>query len=386
LLGSNRTPALQFHQILSSDRRQVIDMSSHKPPALVVGTGFGCRIQIPALSAAGFEVAGLVGTDPARTRERAEANGVPNAFTDLEQAIASTGAIAVAVAAPPHTHKELTLTAISRGCHVLCEKPFAKNLAEARAMFEAAERAGIAHLVGHEFRWVPERAMLARVIAEGAIGQPRLATFTSFIPYLVNPDIDVPSWWFDVEAGGGWLGAAGSHLIDWIRLLLGEFASLSAALPRLSGHQGADDSFVFRFQSSAGTEGVVQQAAAAWGPPVDIVRVLGTEGTAWMEGTDVHIADRNGARVVSIAEDLQLPALPPLGADSRQETAKWRMLVQVELRPYVRLCESFRVLIEGGTPSKAVPIPTFADGVAEMEVIDAIRASAANGGAMVRLK
>ncbi len=361
-------------------------MRSAQPPALVVGTGFGCRIQIPALRAAGFDVVGLVGTDLGRTRERAEANAVRNAFTDLDQAIIRTGVVAVAVATPPHTHEQLTLTAISRGCHVLCEKPFAKDHAEARAMLEAAERAGVAHLVGHEFRWMPERAMLARVIAEGVIGQPRLATFTSFIPYLVNPDINMPAWWFDVEAGGGWLGAAGSHLIDWIRTLLGDFASLSAALPRLSGHHGADDSFVFRFQSSGGAEGVVQQTAAAWGPALDVVRVLDTEGTAWVEGSDIRVADREGTRVVPTADDLRLPPLPPLGSDPRQETAKWRLLVQSELRPYVRLCESFRVLIEGGAPPKAVSLPTFADGVAEMEVLDAIRASAASSGSTIRLK
>jgi predicted dehydrogenase len=78
-------------------------MSRDKISAVVVGTGFGCRVQIPALRAAGFDVAGLVGTDAARTRERAELNDVRDAFTDLEEAIFRTGAKAVAVATPPHT-------------------------------------------------------------------------------------------------------------------------------------------------------------------------------------------------------------------------------------------------------------------------------------------
>ena len=56
--------------------------------ALVVGSGFGCRIQVPALRGARFEVVCLVGADAARTCERAAANGVPLAFTDLAQAIA----------------------------------------------------------------------------------------------------------------------------------------------------------------------------------------------------------------------------------------------------------------------------------------------------------
>jgi predicted dehydrogenase len=361
-------------------------MSQAAPRALVVGTGFGCRIQVPALRAAGFEVAGLVGTDLARTRERAEANGVAEGFTDLDQAIAATGATAVAIATPPHTHAPLALAAVARGCHVLCEKPFAMDLAAGRAMLAAAERAGVVHMIGHEFRWTPERATLARVIGEGAIGEPRMASFTGFIPYLVGPELDMPHWWFDEDAGGGWLGASGSHLIDWIRTILGEFVSLSAALPRLSAQEGADDSFVFRFSSSSGAEGVVQQTAAAWGPPLDVVRVAGTHGTVWMEGAEVCVADREGTRVVPVADELKLPPVPPLAADPRQETPKWRWLIQMELPPYIRLCEAFRARIDGRAAPSAVPLPTFADGVAEMEVLDAIRASAANGGALVKLR
>ena len=55
--------------------------------ALVVGTGFGCRIQVPALRGAGYDVVGLVGSDPARTAERAAANGLDRHFVDLDRAI-----------------------------------------------------------------------------------------------------------------------------------------------------------------------------------------------------------------------------------------------------------------------------------------------------------
>src|SRR3954447_17580825 len=97
---------------------------SDKLKALVVGTGFGCRIQLPALLGAGFDVVGLVGVNAARTAERAQANGVAESFTDLGQAIAATGAEVVAISSPPHAHAELAITALERGCHVLCEKPF----------------------------------------------------------------------------------------------------------------------------------------------------------------------------------------------------------------------------------------------------------------------
>ncbi|CAN7605853.1 Gfo/Idh/MocA family oxidoreductase [Phenylobacterium sp. LjRoot219] len=356
------------------------------PPVLVVGTGFGCRIQVPALRAAGFEVVGLVGADPARTAERAAANGVAQAFVDLDEAITRTNAVAVAVAPPPHLHAPLVLTALARGCHVLCEKPFARDGAEARTMLQAAQRAGVVHLVGHEFRWTPERATLARAISQGRIGEPRFLTLTQFLQYASSSDVQLPPWWLDPQAGGGWLGAAGSHWVDWIRSWAGEFASVSAALPRVTCPQeGAEDSFVVRFRLANGAEGVLQQTAGAFGPLANTVRIAGTDGTAWLDGETVWIADRQGTQEAQTPPDLALPPPPPASSDPRQQTAEWQMLSYVELAPYTRLCEAWRSLIEGGAPASGVPLPTFADGVACMEVLDAIRVSAANGGALVNL-
>ena len=350
-----------------------------KPKALVAGTGFGCRIHVPALRAAGFEVAGLVGADIERTRRRAEASGVPQAYTDLDEAITSSGAKVVTVATPPHTHAALTLAALSRGCHVICEKPFAMNLAEARSMLAAAERAGVVHLLGHEFRWLPDRAIVARAIADGLIGEPRMLTLTQYSALVASPEAKMPRWWFDREAGGGWLGAQGSHIIDQLRCWLGELASLSAVLPIVSQRQGvAEDSYALRFTFANGAEGAVQQTAGAWGPSASMMRVAGTRGTLWVENGVVHLADREGVRELPVTPDLQLPPPPPASDDPRQRFS------QFELGPYTRLCEALRAAMDGKT-NGAVPLPTFADGVASMAILDAIRSSAANGGALVRL-
>jgi predicted dehydrogenase len=357
------------------------DAGSARPPALVVGTGFGCRIHVPALRAAGFDVVGLVGSDSERTRRRAEASAVPQAFTDLDAAIARTGAKIVTLATPPQTHFPLSMVTISRGCHVLCEKPFAMNVGEARAMLEAAKRAGVVHLVGHEFRWMPDRAIVARAIAEGLIGQPRFVTLIQYLPLVASPESKMPRWWFDPQAGGGWLGAQGSHIIDQVRTWLGEFASLSAALPMVSARAGvAEDSYDLRFRLAGGVEGVLQHTAGAWGPAASMARVAGTEGTVWVEGGIVRIADRNGTRELPTPPDLVLPPPPAPSDDLRQRFSA------LELGPYTRLCEALRAAMDGNTSGSAVPVPTFADGLAGMEVLDAIRASAAGNGALVTVR
>lgn len=357
-----------------------------KPKALVVGTGFGCRIQIPALRAAGFDVAGLVGTDAVRTAERAVLNGVALSFTDLDAAITQTGATAVAISTPPHTHAPLALQAIARGCHVLCEKPFSMDLVEAECMLEAAERAGIVHALGNEFRWDPIRAMAARVLGEGAIGEPRLIALTQFMHYAGNPNVDLPHWWFDTAAGGGWLGAWGSHLIDWIRNWLGPFASLSATLPSVAAPDGgADDSFIIRFRLANGADGVIQQSAGAWGRFLSVTRIAGTKGTLWFEGDTLWVADKDGERAVPIAPDLLLPLAPPPSTDPRQQGPEWQMLTAVELAPYTELCKAWLARIEGRPATGHVRAPTFADGVENMRVLDAVRASAADDGRTVKV-
>jgi predicted dehydrogenase len=343
----------------------------------VVGTGFGARVHVPALRAAGFEVVALVGRDPDRTARRAARAGIEHAVPSLTDALALRGVEAVTIATPPDTHAELAIAALEAGRHVICEKPFALDGAEAATMGAAAERAGVTHLVGHEFRWAPERAVLGRALAAGAIGEARLATFVQYVPLVADRDARVPAWWFDAARGGGWLGASGSHLVDAVRVWLGEFAAVSAVLTVVSDRSGvAEDSFTIRLTLASGVEGVLQQTCAAWGDPAGFVRVAGTVGTAWIDATDVWVADAAGTRRLEVPAELALPVTAP-SDDPRHR------FTHLELGPYTRLCEVLRAGVEGRVPDAAVPIPTFADGVACTRVLDAVRASASAGGARV---
>jgi len=347
------------------------------PGVVVVGTGFGCRVHVPALRAAGFDIVALVGRDEARTARRAARLSVEHATTDLGDALALPGVDAVTIATPPDTHASLAIEAANAGKHVLCEKPFALSAAEARSMLTAVAAAGVTHLVGHEFRWTPERAAVGRAIADGAIGEPRLATLVQYVPLVADPATRVPAWWFDRDAGGGWLGASGSHVVDQIRTWLGEFDEVTAALGVVSDRRDvAEDSFTVRFRLTSGVEGVLQQTAAAWGPYDGITRVAGTIGTVWIDGDAPWLADGAGARALDIPADLRLPAGPAESDDPRHR------FTHLELAPFTRLCEVLRAGVEGRAIPDAVPVPTFADGVAEMRVIDAIRASAAQDGAV----
>lgn len=351
------------------------------PGAAVAGTGFGCRVHVPALRAAGFDVVALVGRDAGKTARRAERLGIPHVDTSLTDALARDDVHAVTIATPPDSHASLAIEACRAGRHVLCEKPFALDAREAGSMLDAARDAGVTALVGHEFRWATDRAVVARAIAAGAIGEPRTFSLVSYVPLVADVSAAMPPWWFDEARGGGWLGASGSHVVDQVRVWLGDITEVSASLPTVSARTGgAEDSFVVRCRTSSGAEGVLQQTAASWAPGVAGVTVIaGTEGTIEVVDGDVWCADAHGRRQLAVPPDLRVPDAP-----SAAEGGAHRY-THLELGPYTRLCEVLRAGVDGSPRPNAVPPPTFDDGLACMRVLDAIRRSAAAGAVSVEV-
>ena len=198
-----------------------------------------------------------------------------------------------------------------------------------------------------------------------------------YVPLVADPDARVPEWWNDPARGGGWLGASGSHVVDQVRTWLGDVERSSAVLPTVARRTGAEDSFVAQMTMRSGAEVVVQQTAASWTPGVvGLPVVAGTDGTLEIAPDGVWLSDRAGRRLLTIPDDLALPAAPDASDDPRHR------YTHLELGPYTRLCEALRAGVEGRTGSSRVAIPTFADGLACTRVLDAIRASAAAGGAM----
>src|SRR5690606_13039171 len=126
-----------------------------------------------------------------------------------------------------------------------------------------------------------------------------------------------------------------------------------------------------------GVEGSMQQTAGAWGPMATLWRCAGTKGTVWTENGKVFLADRQGTRELDVPDDLALtPPELPEGANP---------MAFFELAPFIRLCREMRDTIEGKQSKSPVPPPTFRDGLASMQILDAIHASAADGGSLQKV-
>lgn len=343
---------------------------------IVVGTGFGVLTHARAMRRAGIEVVGLVGRDPEKTRLRAEKVGIPHAFTSLDKALTLPGVDLVTVATPPHTHLDIVLAAVAAGRHVLCEKPFARNAEEARRMLEAAERAGVVHLLGTEFRYATGQAHATRAVRAGVIGEPKLATFILNVPVLADPAAEVPAWWSEQAQGGGWLGAFGSHVIDQLQMTLGRFTGVMASVQLLSGRRAtADDGYSIQFRTESGATGVMQSTAGAYGLPLVASRFYGSQGQLWIEGDRVTVADARGTRVLETPDDLVNEPSDPPPAEFMNTAYDRLHAGGFDLSPYAKLFRAMQARIVD-RHARLDPEPaTFADGHAGQKVLDAVRRS-----------
>jgi predicted dehydrogenase len=339
---------------------------------------------VRALQNAGFDVLAIVGRDHEKAKGRAEKLGVPHGFGDLREALDVKGVSVVSVTSPPHTHAEITMAAIAAGKHVLCEKPFALNLGEARSLLAAAERAGVVHLMGNEHRFGTTQESLRRVVTSGTIGQPHKALIIRHRPSLVDPTIELPSWWESAEEGGGWLGALGSHIIDQVRSTLGEFEAVSATLETFAPRPGmtADDTYTVQFRLSGGCTGILHSSCAIPGSTIPATKISGSRGAVWLKRDEVWIDTGDGPTQVPDPEDLpQVPADPPPAEfwPSYAQGTGWH-ISGVDLAYFTRLYERMRARILDIPTGQDPPAATFADGAACQAVLDAARLSSKEGG------
>jgi len=126
---------------------------------------------IDAIRATGGEVVAVMSGDPERANRFAAEKGITTAVTSLD-ALLGSGIDAVYISTTNELHCSQTLSAAAAGKHVLCEKPLALNLTDARHMVEACKAAGIVMGTNHHLRNAATHRALRAAIKQGRIGRP----------------------------------------------------------------------------------------------------------------------------------------------------------------------------------------------------------------------
>lgn len=345
----------------------------------IVGTGFGVRTQLPGLRAAGgYRVVSLTGSNAEKTRRLATEHGVPHALTTIEDAIEVGDPELVCITTPPHLHLPMGLAALSAGAHVLLEKPMALCVDEAARLAAAAGATPGLALIDHELRALPDRQEVARRVAAGDIGPP-LHAFVRFASHGRAARGATWSWFASRAAGGGMLGAIGSHIIDMLEWWLGEIshvrARLSTSVAELPDTTGAmrevetDDGADLLVSFKDGGVGTISISAVASAYEGISWEIHGREGTLRVSPGGRLFVRRRSA---SSEEDLSID--DGLGTEPLLDGSLWA-------RGFVHLARDLAAAIRTGRP---IPYAArFANGHRTQRVIDAARTSDLEAGRQV---
>ena len=207
----------------------------------------------------------VVGRSAKAVKAAASQLGWEEWSTDWREVVNRPDIDVVDVSTPGDSHAEIAIAAARAGKAVLCEKPLANTLAEAKAMLAAVKKAGVANMVCHNYRRAPAVMLAKHLIATGRLGQIYHYRGTYLQDWIVDPNLPL-LWRFQKDkAGSGALGDIASHSVDLARFLVGEISELTAALetyikmrplmdnPKKKGRVTVDDASaaVVRFANGA---------------------------------------------------------------------------------------------------------------------------------------
>lgn len=299
-------------------------------------------------------------------------HGIPSVYTDYRKMFDREKLNAVSVVTSDKAHCEVSVAGLRKGLHVLCEKPMATSLAEAREMYRAAKAAGKMNMIQFSYRPMAALEKARELVAEGKLGAVKHIEASYLQSWLLQPgwgdwrDSYGFLWRLSKKHGGGTLADIGCHILDFATYAAGDIKKLSCTMksfdkgvPR-NTHKGfkldADDGFFATAEFASGAIGVIHATRWASGHHNTLrLRLFGDKGAL--------VIDTDQGR-----DKLQVCV-----GDFVARHALWSSLAtQVpEASVYARFVRSIRT-------GKA-ECPTFLDGLKVQTYLDACKKSADAG-------
>jgi predicted dehydrogenase len=168
----------------------------------------------------------ICGRDRTATEAAARQLGWEEVETDWRKVVERKDIDVIDISTPGHLHHDQALAAADAGKHIICEKPLANTLPDAREMLRAVQKAGVKHMLMHNYRKIPAVAFVRRLVDEGRLGQVYHYHGAYLQDWIMDPQFPLV-WRLQKKlAGAGALGDIGSHAIDLARYLNSEFSSV----------------------------------------------------------------------------------------------------------------------------------------------------------------
>ena len=337
-----------------------------------------------------IQIVGVATTRPETAQKAAKEIGCDFWTADYRELLARPDIDFVDVTVPNHAHAEIVIAAAQAGKHIYCEKPLAMNVAEGQQMVAAVEQAGVKTQMTFNLRFFPALSRARQLIDAGFLGN--LFSFRGRYYRSSYIDPNKPISWRQQKAiaGGGALFDLGSHVLDLLYMLLGEFGAVQATLETLIKERpvaagsaekvavDVDDIALLQARLKQGTLGLVEISRMGTGFTNEVViEIFGDKGAirfnaaepSWLEIYDTRDNDTpfGGMRGFKKIEAVQRYA----GAKSPD----WSMAPGFN-RSHAEGLYQFCRAIWDDKPAT----PSLADGLHIQAIMAAAEQSAASGG------
>ena len=249
----------------------------------LIGCGFFAQNQLHAWrNVAGAEIVALCDHNYDRLQATAKDFGIDRTHSDAAEMFAKGGFDFVDIATTSPSHRALVEMAAIAGVDIICQKPFAENMQDARAMVAAVEAAGQTLMVHENFRWQSPIQAALHTVRSGAIGVP----FFGRVSFRSG---------YDVFTGQPYLAKGtrfiiedlGIHILDIARAILGDVSQIAATTRQINPLINGEDVATMLLTHHDGATSVVDCSYATQRTPEtfpqSLLEVDGTEGTLRLE-------------------------------------------------------------------------------------------------------
>ncbi len=328
----------------------------------------------------------LCGRTPAAVQTAADQLGWEETSTDWREVVRRKDIDIVDIVTPGDSHAEIAIEAAKAGKVVFCEKPLANTVKESEQMLAAVKKAGVIHMVCHNYRRAPAVMLAQQLIADGKLGKIYHYRGTYLQDWIVDPQFPLV-WRLRKEAAGsGALGDIASHSLDLARFLVGEITEVTGALetfikerplpdnPKKKGKVTVDDASAAVVRFKNGALGTIEATRFATGRKnYNRFEINGSKGSVAfnlerLNELDVYLSEDDGAvqgfHNVMVTDGQHHPYVghwwPPGHIIGYEHT----------------FVHTVYDLLEAVAKNK-VPTPSFEDGVQNQKVLAAMEKAAA---------
>lgn len=266
----------------------------------------------------------ICGIPEAEVAEAARRFGYMEHTTNWKDVINDDRIKIVSIGTPNSLHAEPSIEAAKAGKHIICEKPLARNAAEAKEMRDAVRKYKVKNICDFNYRMVPAIVLAKNLIKDGKLGKIFHFRARYLQEWIMDPDFPMVWRLKKAQSGSGAIGDLGAHAIDLGRFLCGEFKSVMALVrtfinerydksTRKKEKVDVDDAFASVVEFENGAIGTIEASRFAAGRKnYNIVEINGEKGSIWWDlenmnnlyvyWADEKPADTRGFHCINVTE------------------------------------------------------------------------------------